>query len=50
MAWQLYTDITAIFYDLKELVSKYRGNLIMLVIGFAVPIFYQYRNNEGMFS
>ena len=46
---ELYTEITGIFYDVRELVTAYRGSLITLVIGIAIPIFNQNRNNPGMF-
>ena len=41
--------ITEILYDLRELVSVYRGNLIALVIGIAIPIFNHNINNPGMY-
>ena len=44
------TEITGLLYDLKELLTVYRGNLIALVIGIAIPIFNMHRNNPGMFS
>ena len=38
IAKKLSAEITGILYDLRELVSVYRGNLIALVIGIAIPI------------
>ena len=32
------------------LISIYCGNFIALVIGIAIPIFSQHRNNPGMYS
>ena len=46
---ELYSEIIGIFHDMKELVRYYRGNIIALFIGFAIPIFNQNRNNQGMF-
>ena len=46
---ELYSEIIGIFHDTKELVRYYRGNIIALFIGFAIPIFNQNRNNQGMF-
>ena len=46
---ELYSEILGIFYDMKELVRCYRGNIITLLIGIAIPIFNQNRNNPGMF-
>ena len=46
---ELYSEIIGIFYDTKELVRYYRGNIIALLIGIAIPIFNQNRNNQGMF-
>ena len=43
-------EITGLLYDLRELISVYRGNLIALVIGIAIPIFNKHRNNPGMYS
>ena len=34
---------------MKELMRCYRGNIITLLIGIAIPIFNQNRNNPGMF-
>ena len=50
IARKLSAEITGLLYDLRELISVYRGNLIVLVIGIAIPIFNQYRNNPGMYS
>ena len=50
IARKLSAEITGLLYDLRELISVYRGNLIMLVIGIAIPIFNQHRNNPGMYS
>ena len=36
-------------YDIKELVTTYRGNLIALCVGIAVAVFNQNRHNPGMF-
>ena len=38
---ELYSEIIGIFHDTKELVRYYRGNIIALFIGFAIPIFNQ---------
>ena len=48
IARKLSAEITGLLYDLRELISVYRGNLIALVIGITIPIFHQYRNNPGM--
>ena len=50
LARKLTSEITGLLYDLKELLTVYRGNLIALVIGIAIPIFNMHRNNPGMFS
>ena len=50
LARKLTSKITGLLYDLKELLTVYRGNLIALVIGIAIPIFNMHRNNPGMFS
>ena len=50
LARKLSSEITGLLYDLKELLTVYRGNLIALVIGIAIPIFNMHRNNPGMFS
>ena len=39
IARKLSAEITGLLYDLRELISVYRGNLIALVIGIAIPIF-----------
>ena len=38
---ELYSEIISIFHDMKELVRYYRGNIIVLLIGIAIPIFNQ---------
>ena len=48
LARKLTSEITGLLYDLKELLTVYRGNLI--VIGIAIPIFNMHRNNPGKFS
>ena len=50
IARKLSAEITGLLYDLRELISVYRGNLIALVIGISIPIFNQHRNNPGMYS
>ena len=50
IARKLSAEITGLLYDLRELISVYRGNLIELVIGIPIPIFNQHRNNPGMYS
>ena len=50
LARKLTSEITGLLYDLKELLTVYRGNLIALVIGIAISIFNMHRNNPGMFS
>ena len=50
IARKLSAEITGLLYDLRELISVYRGNLIVLFIGIAIPIFNQHRNNPGMYS
>ena len=50
LARKLMAEITGLLYDLRELLTVYRGNLIALVIGIAIPIFNMHRNNPGMFS
>ena len=50
LAQKLTSEITGLLYDLRELLSVYRGNLIALVIGIAIPIFNMHRNNPGKFS
>ena len=49
IAKKLSAEITGILYDLRKLVSVYRGNLIALVIGIAIPIFNRNINNPGMY-
>ena len=49
LAKKLTAEITGLLYDLRELLTVYRGNLIALVIGIAIPIFNMHRNNPGMF-
>ena len=50
IARKLSAEITGLLYDLRELISVYRGNLIALLIGIAIPIFSQHRNNPGIYS
>ena len=50
IARKLSAEITGLLYDLRELISVYRGNLIALVIGIVIPILNQHRNNPGMYS
>ena len=50
IAKKLPAEITGLLYDLRELISVYRGNLIVLGIGITIPIFNQHRNNPGMYS
>ena len=50
IARKLSAEITGFLYDLRELISVYRGHLIALVIGIDIPIFNQHRNNPGMYS
>ena len=45
----LHNDIVGLFYDIKELVTTYRGNLIALCVGIAVAVFNYNRPNAGMF-
>ena len=45
----LYNDIVGLMYDIKELVTTYRGNLIALCVGIAVAVFNYNRPNAGMF-
>ena len=47
IARKLSAEITGLLYDLRKLISVYRGNLIVLVIGIAIPIFNQH---PGMYS
>ena len=50
IARKLSAEITGLLYDLRELISVYHGIPIALVIGIAIPIFNQHRNNPGMYS
>ena len=50
LARKLTAEMTGLLYDLRELLTVYRGNLIALVIGIAIPFFNMHRNNPGMFS
>ena len=45
----LHNDIVGLLYDIKELLTTYRGNLIALCVGIAVAVFNTYRPNAGMF-
>ena len=45
----LHNDIVGLLYDIKELVTSYRGNLIGLCVGVAVVVFNYNRPNAGMF-
>ena len=45
----LHYEITGLLYDIKELVTSYRGNLIILCIGIAVTVFNYNRPHAGMF-
>ena len=45
----LHNDIVGLFYDIKELDTTYRGNLIALCVGIAVTVFNYNRPNAGMF-
>ena len=45
----LHHDIVGLLYDIKELCTVYRGNLIALSVGLAVAVFNYNRPNEGMF-
>ena len=49
LARKLTAELTGLLYDLRELLTVYRGNLIALVIGIAIPIFNMHRNHPGMF-
>ena len=49
IAKKLSAKITGILYDSRELVSVYRGNLIALAIGIAIPIFNHNINNPSMY-
>ena len=45
----LHYEITGLLYDIKELVTSYRGNLILLCVGIAVTVFNYNRPHAGMF-
>ena len=45
----LHIDIVGLMYDIKELVTSYHGNLIVLCVAVAVGIFNHNRPNAGMF-
>ena len=45
----LHNDIVGLLYDIKELVTSYRGNLIVLCVAVAVGFFNHNRPNAGMF-
>ena len=45
----LHYDIVGLFYDIKELVTTYWENLIVLCVGKAVAVFNYNRPNAGMF-
>ena len=45
----LHNDIVGLMYDIKELVTSYHGNLIVLCVAVAVGFFNHYRPNVGMF-
>ena len=45
----LHNDIVGLLYDIKELLTTYRGNLIALCVGIAVAVFNYNRPNTGMF-
>ena len=42
----LHNDILGLMYDIKELVTAYRGNFIALCVGLAVAIFNHNRHNS----
>ena len=44
----LYNDIVGLCYDIKELLTTYRGNLIALCVAIAVAVFNYNRPNAGM--
>ena len=44
----LHNDIVGLLYDIKELLTTYRGNLIALCVGIAVAVFNYNRPNAGM--
>ena len=45
----LHNDIVGLFYDMKELLSTYCGNLVVLGVGIAVAFFNHNRPNAGKF-
>lgn len=45
----LYCDIVGLMYDVKELLTTFRGNLITLCVGIAIAVFNYHRPNGGMF-
>ena len=45
----LHNDIVGLMYDMKELLSTYQGNLVVLGVGIAVAFFNHNRPNAGMF-
>ena len=45
----LHNDIVGLLYDIKELLTTYRRNLIALCVGIAVAVFNYNRPNAGMF-
>ena len=45
----IFRNYRHFFMTQKELVRYYRGNIIALFIGIAIPIFNQNRNNQGIF-
>ena len=45
----LHNDIVGLFYNMKELLSTYRGNLVVLGVGIAVAFLNHNRPNAGMF-
>ena len=45
----LHNDIVGLMYDIKELVTSYRGNLIVLCVAVAVGFFNHNRPNADMF-
>lgn len=49
MLQTLHNDIVGLCYDIKDLLTTYRGNFIALGVGIAVAVFNQNRNNPGMF-
>ena len=45
----LHNDIVGLMYDIKELVTSYHGNLIVLCVAVAVGFLNHNRPNAGMF-